>query len=223
VSARGGDALVTKVLIGVNVLVFAVNLAQGASLGRNGGELFVDGLLFGPAVADGDWWRLLTAAFLHGSLLHIGLNMLMLWWIGAPMELAIGRARFLALYLASALAGSAGALVLTPNGFTVGASGAILGILGAPVVFERQRNYVLGGSALSIVVLNLVFTFAIPNISIGGHVGGLAGGALAGLALSRFGRGHASNGRLGVTGIAGIVGVALLSVAVAYLRVQSYT
>ncbi|MBD0330452.1 MAG: rhomboid family intramembrane serine protease [Thermoleophilia bacterium] len=223
-SGTRGDAapLVVPVLIGLNIFVFGVNLVQGASLGENGGALFVDWLLFGPLVAAGDWWRIVTAAFLHGSLLHLGMNMLMLWWIGSPMEAALGRARFVALYFASALAGSAGALVWTPTAPTVGASGAIFGILGAALVFERQRHYVLGGSALTIVVLNLVFTFAVPNISIGGHVGGLAGGALAGLALSRFGRGHAAYGTPGLVGIAGIVGVALLSLAVAYWRVQPY-
>jgi membrane associated rhomboid family serine protease len=217
------DAIAVKVLIGLNVLVFLANLAQGASLGRNGGQLFVDGALIGQFVADGEWWRLLTAAFLHGSLLHLGINMLMLWWIGTPMELALGRARFVALYLVSGLAGSAGALLLIPGHvITVGASGAIFGLLGAALVFERQRHYVLGGSALTIVVLNLVFTFAVPNVSIGGHVGGLVGGALVGLAMSRFGRGHALYGRPGALGVAGVVGVGLLSVAVAYFRVQGY-
>ena len=215
--------IVVPVLIGVNVLVFVVNLLQGASLGRNDGDLFFRWLLYGPAVGTGEWWRILTAAFLHGGLVHLGMNMLMLWWIGTPMELALGRARFVALYFASALAGSAGALVVSPESLTVGASGAIFGILGAALVFERQRHYVLGGSALTIVVLNLVFTFAIPNISIGGHIGGLAGGALAALALSRFGRGHAAYSRPGALGLAGILGVGLLSVAVAYWSVQPYT
>ena len=131
------------------------------------------------------------------------MNMLMLWWIGSPMEQALGRARFLLIYLVSGLAGSAGALLLSaPNAFTVGASGAIFGLLGAALVFERQRTYVLGGAALPIIVVNLVITFAIPGISIGGHLGGLVGGALCGLALSRFGRGHAIYGRPGLVGIA---------------------
>jgi membrane associated rhomboid family serine protease len=218
-----GDGIVVKGLIGLNVLVFLVNLAQGASLGRNGGQLFFDGVLFGPAVAAGDWWRLLTAAFLHGSLIHIGFNMLLLWWIGTPMEAALGRARFLALYLVSALAGSAGVLLLNPEDVTVGASGAIFGILGAALVFETQRHYVLGGSALTIVILNLVFTFAVPNVSIGGHVGGLAGGALAGLALSRFGRAHPLYGAARFLDAAGFAAVAIVSVALAYWRVQPYT
>jgi membrane associated rhomboid family serine protease len=231
-SFEGTGSIVTKTLIAINVAVFLVNLAQGGSLGRTGGELFEDGALIGYGiypdgtpigVGDGEWWRLITSAFLHGSIIHLGFNMLMLWWIGAPIEAAIGRGRFLMLYLVSGLAGSAGALLLSnPNQITVGASGAIFGLLGAALVFERQRNYILGGSALSIIVLNLVLTFAIPNISIGGHVGGLAGGAAAGLALSRFGRGHAIYGRPGLIGVAGIAAVGVASIAVAYFRVESY-
>jgi membrane associated rhomboid family serine protease len=232
-SFEGTGAIVTKALIAINVAVFVLNLAQGASLSRTGGTLFEDGSLIGLAldpgtgqlvgVGDGEWWRLLTSTFLHGSIIHLGFNMLMLWWIGGPIEQAIGRGRYLMLYLASGLAGSAGALLLTePNQTTVGASGAIFGLLGAALVFERQRNYILGGSALSIIVLNLVLTFAIPNISIGGHLGGLAGGALAGLALSRFGRTHAIYGRPGIIGIAGVTAVGVLAVALSYIRVESY-
>lgn len=221
-SFEGTGALVTKALIAINVVVFLVDLAQGASLNQNSGTLFIKGALFGPLVANGDWWRLITDAFLHGGLIHLGLNMVMLWWIGAPVEQAIGRGRFLALYLVSGLAGSAGALVANPTQVTVGASGALFGILGAALVFERQRNYVLGGSALSIILLNLVFTFAVPNISIGGHVGGLAGGALAGLALSRFGRGHAAYGRPGLVGVAGLVAVGVIAIAVSYWKVRVY-
>jgi membrane associated rhomboid family serine protease len=173
-------------------------------------------------VASGDWWRLLTAAFLHYGPVHLGLNMLALWWFGAPLEEAIGRGRYLLLYLVSGLAGSAGALLLDPNAATVGASGAIFGILGAALVLERQRNFVLGGQALGLIVINLILGFVIANVSIGGHVGGLIGGVLCTLVLSRFGRGHAAYGRIGLTGVAGVVGVGLLSVAVAYWRVRGY-
>ena len=147
--------------------------------------------------------------------------MVVLWIIGAPVEEALGRGRFLAIYLISGLAGSAGALLFDPNAITVGASGAIFGILGAALVLEQQRNYVLGGSALSFLVVNLIITFAIPNISIGGHLGGLAGGVLGTLALSRFGRTHAIYGRPGLLGAAGLVAVAVASVALAYWRVES--
>jgi membrane associated rhomboid family serine protease len=230
--AAGTGALVTKGLIAANVVVFLVNLAQGASLNDNQGELFLDWALIGRGqlldgsmigVGEGEWWRLITSAFLHGSIIHLGFNMLLLYWIGAPIEQAIGRARFLILYLVSGLAGSAGALLLTdPQDLTVGASGAIFGMLGAALVFERQRTFVLGGSALSIIVLNLVLTFAVPNISIGGHLGGLVGGALGGLALSRFGRAHAVYGRPGVIGFAGLIGVGVASVLLAYWRVENY-
>jgi membrane associated rhomboid family serine protease len=218
---EGTGALVTKAMIAANVLVFLVCLAQGSSLNQVSGTLFERGALYIPGGLDqGEWWRLITAAFLHANLLHLGMNMFVLWIVGAPVEQAIGRGRFLALYLVSGLAGSAGALIFDPEKVTVGASGAIFGILGAALVLESQRNYVLGGQALGFIVINLVLTVAIPNISVGGHLGGLAGGALSMFALSRFGRTHAIYGRPGLIGVLGLVAVGLGSVAVAYLRVQ---
>jgi membrane associated rhomboid family serine protease len=230
-SAVNDPAIVTKVLIGLNVGVFLINLAQGASLGQNAGSLYIKWLLIakgltndGPiGVAEGEWWRLLTAAFLHGSIIHLAFNMLFLWIIGSPMEAAIGRARFIGLYFVSALAGSAGALVAAPLSPTVGASGALFGLLGAAIVFEQQGFNVLGGSALSIAVINLIITFTIPNISIGGHVGGLIGGIVCGLALTRFGKGHAAYGRLDAASVAAIVGVGVGSVLISYFKVRGYT
>ena len=219
---EGTGALVTKVLIGLNVLVYVITASQGAGLNSPGGSLFMKWLLYGPFVADGDWWRLITAAFLHASLLHIGFNMYFLWFAGGPVEAALGRGRFLLVYFVSGLSGSAGALVLDPTKPTVGASGAIFGILGAALVMERQRNFVLGGSALALVLINLVLSFTIANISIGGHIGGLIGGVLCALILSEFGRGHAAYSRIGLWGIAGILGVGLLSLVVAYLKVRGY-
>ena len=224
VSYEGQGALVTKILIGINVLVFLINLAQGSSLTQVSGSLFVKGALYVPGGLDqGEWYRLITAAFLHASLIHLLFNMLVLWFIGAPVEQAIGRGRFLALYIVSGLAGSAGAIIFSPNVVTVGASGAIFGILGAALVLEGQKNYVLGGQALGLIAVNLIFTFAIPNISIGGHIGGLIGGALSMLAFSRLGRTHAIYGRPGLLGIAGVVAVGVASVLVAYFRVQGLT
>jgi membrane associated rhomboid family serine protease len=229
-----GGAYVTRALVILNVGVFFVNLAQGASLSNNGGSLFIDGALIGRGqlvsgemigVAEGEWYRMITAMFLHGSLIHLLLNMVMLYWIGTPMEQAVGHLRFLLIYFVSGICGSAGALLATldaPNTITVGASGAIFGILGAALVYERQRTFVLGGSALSIIVINLVLGFIVPNISIGGHIGGLIGGAACGLALSRMGRVHAAYGRPGLLGFAGVGVVALAAVVVSYLTVQSY-
>ena len=219
---EGSGAIVTKTLVGLNIAVYVITAAQGAGINSPGGSLFAKWVLFGPAVANGDWWRLITSSFLHASLIHIAFNMYFLWFVGAPVEMALGRGRFLLVYIVSGLAGSAGALVYTPTSPTVGASGAIFGILGAALVLERQRNYVLGGSALALVLINLVLSFAISGISIGGHIGGLVGGALCTLVLSHFGRGHAAYSRVGLWGIAGVLGVGLLSIAVAYWRVRGY-
>ena len=219
---EGVGALVTKTLIAANILVYVITAAQGQGLNGPGGSLFRKWELFGPAVANGDWWRLITSAFLHANLIHIGFNMYFLWFVGSAVEQALGRGRFLLVYFISGLAGSAGALLVDPTQVTVGASGAIFGIMGAALVLERQRNYVLGGQAFALIAINLILSFAIANISYGGHIGGLIGGALCTLVLSRFGRGHAAYSRLGLWGIAGVLGVGLLSIAVAYLRVRGY-
>jgi membrane associated rhomboid family serine protease len=214
-------APVTKALIAINVAIYLVTAVQGNGINSPGGSLFDKMLLFGPYVKQGDWWRLITAAFLHANLIHIAFNMLALWWIGAPVEQYLGRARFLGLYFVSGLAGSAGALLQAPLSPTVGASGAIFGILGAALVLERQGTPIFGG-ALVLIVLNLAFTFSVGNISVGGHLGGLAGGILGTLALSRFGRGHAVYGRVGLLGVAGVVAIGVASVLVSYLKVRGY-
>ena len=230
-SYEGTGALVTKALIAMNVAVFLTGVAQGAAIGGAGGTLFERGALFIQrqlsdgslgGLAEGEWWRLLTAAFLHGGIFHLAMNMFILWLIGSRLEEGIGRGRFLAIYAVSGIAGSAGALLLSPLAVTVGASGAIFGLLGALVVLERQGTYVLGGSVMGLVILNVIITFAVPNISIGGHVGGFVGGALAMLALSRLGRAHGIYGKPGVAGVAGFVVVAALSLAAAYFQVERY-
>jgi membrane associated rhomboid family serine protease len=219
---EGAGAKVTKLIIGLNVAVYIAELAQGGGVYGLQSTIYEKGVLWAPFVANGDYWRLLTAAFLHYGPFHLLLNMLGLYWFGSLLEQRLGSGRFLLIYVVSGLAGSAGALVLDPLKPTVGASGAIFGILGAGLVLERQRDYVFGGSALGIIVANLVLTFAWPNISIGGHIGGLIGGAAAVLALSRLGRGHAAYGRAGLAGIAGIVAVGIVSVALAYWKAKGY-
>lgn len=219
----GTGALVTRGLIGISVLVFLLQISQAGNINGRGGEIWVRGSLVGAFVADGEWWRLVTSAFIHASPIHLLFNMVMLWWFGSALETLLGRARYIGVFLVSVLGGAAGALLVTQaNELTVGASGAVFGILGAGVVLERRQIMVFGGGALGVVVLNLMLTFLIPGISIGGHIGGLAAGAGATLALSRFGRGHAAYGQLGVEGIVGLVAVAVLSVAVAYFRVRGY-
>ena len=142
--------------------------------------------------------------FLHYGPIHLGLNMLALWWFGGAVEQVLGRGRYLLLYVVSGLAGSAGALILSPDALTVGASGAIFGILGAAFVLERQRTYVLGGGAGALIVFNIIFTFALASTGRSRSAATSAGlpAAPSGiLALSRFGRGHAVYGRPGLLGV----------------------
>jgi membrane associated rhomboid family serine protease len=116
------------------------------------------------------------------------MNMLVLWFIGPTLEEYLGHARYALLYVVSGLAGSAGALIVSPNALTVGASGAIWGLMGAALVLEARKIYVFGGQAMGLVVVNLAITFLIPGVSIGGHIGGLIGGAAAALAFSSLQR-----------------------------------
>ena len=231
-SYEGTGSYVTRALVALNVGIYLLELAFKSGISSNRGWIFEHGALVINGIyangtlaglAHGEWWRLLTAAFLHLGPLHLGMNMLALWWFGQPLEHALGRGRFLLLYVVSGLAGSAGALLLSPNEVTVGASGAIFGILGAALVLERQGSMVFGGQALTIIVINLVFTFSVGGISIGGHIGGLIAGALCMLALSRFGRGHAIYGRPGLAGIGGVLAVGVASVLIAYGKVRGYT
>ena len=225
VARPAGNAIVTKVLIALNVVVYLITAVQGTGLNQPGGKLFTDWALFGPLVAQGDWWRLVTAMFLHGFVLHIVFNMVALWYIGRPVEEYLGSLRFVLLYFVSGLAGSAGALVADPTGVTVGASGAIFGILGAMLILEWNATGRFGGAAASLIAINLVFNFAYNgaggNISIGGHIGGLIGGILVTLTFARWGRGHAAYGKLGLPGVLGLAVVAAGSIAIAYLKVRN--
>lgn len=223
-TSRGAtDALATRVLIAINVAIYLIGAAQGHGIDSPGGALYQKFWLDAPDVSNGGWWRLITAAFLHANIIHIGFNMWALWVIGGPVENYLGRARYLALYFVAGLAGSAGALLLTPLSVTVGASGAIFGILGALLIIEWQTTGRLAGTAMTWIVINLVLTFAIANISIGGHIGGLIGGILVTLAFANWGRGHAAYGRVGAIGVGGVVLVAVASVAIAYFKVRGYS
>jgi membrane associated rhomboid family serine protease len=217
-ATRSMQAPATIVLIALNVVVYLITVSQGGGINLPGGQLFNDWALQGLAVSDGDWWRLATAMFLHGSILHIAFNMFALYWLGTIVEQALGTPRFLLVYFVSGLAGSTGALWLSsPGAVTVGASGAIFGLIGALLILEYLATGSLMGQAMVLIVVNLAFTFAVPGISIGGHIGGLAGGIAATYALMRFRM--PPNRALGFALAAG-VGVA--SVLLAYVRVRGY-
>ena len=176
----------TYALLALNVIVFVAEVGGGggaASL-EGGGQLVRDGGLLGPAVADGEWYRIVTSGFLHAGPLHLFLNMFVLYILGGILEPAIGPARLVGIYFVSLLAGSLGALLLSPDQLTVGASGAVYGLMAATFLVARNRGVEQLASQIGIwVVINLVFTISVPNISIGGHLGGLAGGAVAAMLI----------------------------------------
>lgn len=216
---------VTLALITINVAVVVAELAINGSFSGNwiydhgvliaSGQYTFGGHLIG--VAHGEWWRLVTSMFLHGSYLHIALNMYSLYYVGSILEIQIGRLQFLLLYFASGIAGSAGALVLSPLSPTVGASGAIFGVLGALFILERRGSIATEGQIAGLIVLNLVFTFALAShISVGGHVGGLIGGIVLMSLFHRFRRSQT----LYVVGASAAVVIA--SVIVAYAKVRHY-
>jgi membrane associated rhomboid family serine protease len=211
--------IVTYALIAANIALFVLTNKVGASSGIGFGGATLNSLgnrlvLFGPAVANGQDYRLLSAAFIHFGILHIAVNMYALYLLGGVFERYAGHLRFAAVYFTAALAGSFGALILSPNAATAGASGAIFGVMGALFVLERQRGMALLQSPIGgLILINLIITFGIPGISVGGHIGGLIGGALAGFALSGYGRGHMAYGRLGVLSVIGIAAIAIVSVA----------
>ncbi|MSO57595.1 MAG: rhomboid family intramembrane serine protease [Thermoleophilia bacterium] len=208
----------TIALVAVNVGVFLLTVAMGGGLANPGGEVFERGTLVGLLVWDGEWWRLGTSVFLHAGMIHLAFNMLALWWLGSVVEQWVGSGRFLLVYLAAGLSGSAGALLFTdPFAQTVGASGAIFGTMGALLVLEYFATGSLAGQAMGLLAVNLVITFAIPNISKGGHLGGLVGGIVATCAVARL------RGRLAPLGLALAAGVAVVAVAVAWWRVRSYS
>ena len=178
----------TYILMGINVAVALGAMLSGGSTfgggGIGGNDLLDDGSVSRAAIEAGDYWRLITAGFLHVGFLHLAFNMFALYVLGTLLEPAVGRLRYGLIYFASLLAGSFGALLLEPTAPTVGASGAVFGLMGAAFVVMRSRGINPMESGLGLWIgLNLLITFTIPNISIGGHLGGLVGGALAALLL----------------------------------------
>ncbi|MEU5210882.1 rhomboid family intramembrane serine protease [Streptomyces sp. NPDC020742] len=191
--------LITKILIGLNAAVFVAVLATGGDASPLVQHLDLLGLAFDPGqyqlvgVAEGEYYRLVTAMFLHSAIPHIAFNMLSLWWLGPPLEAALGRLRFTALYLLSGLGGSALSYFLAAqNQPSLGASGAIFGLLGATAVLMRRLNYDMK-PVLILLGLNLAFTFLWPNIAWQAHVGGLVVGAAV-----AFGMVHAPRDRRAV-------------------------
>ncbi|NBM14554.1 rhomboid family intramembrane serine protease [Streptomyces sp. GC420] len=220
----GDPQLVTKILIGINLSVFLAVLATG---GRLADALHLIGLALDPGtgelvgVADGEWYRLLTSMFLHQAVWHIGFNMLGLWWLGGSLEAALGRTRFLALYLLSGFAGSALTYLLEAgNQPSLGASGAIFGLLGATAVLMRRLQQDMR-PVIVLLALNLLFTFgggAWGSIAWQAHVGGLVAGAVV-----AYGMVHAPRSRRALVQGGVCAAVLLASVAMVLVRTAQLT
>jgi membrane associated rhomboid family serine protease len=188
VRSRTDEPALTYILIGINVAVALGALLGGASAtgggGLGGSTLLEEGSVSRASIADGEYWRLVTAGFLHAGFFHLLFNMLSLYILGSILEPAVGRLRFGLIYFVSLLAGSFGALLVEPTSPTVGASGAIFGLMAAAAIVMRSRGISIMESGLGIWIgLNLIITFTVPGISIGGHIGGLIGGAVSALVL----------------------------------------
>lgn len=228
-------AIVTTLIIGINVAVFIglglyydlAGMLSGSLTTAHErfalGSFFLDGdpkrvrLPSGIATTDGnEWYRLVTSGFLHYGIIHIGFNMYFLYILGGQMEPQIGRTRFIALYVASLLGGSAGALLIDQGGLTAGASGAVFGLLGATAIGMYQHGInPLRTQIGTLLLINLGLTFFVSGISIGGHVGGLVAGAICGFVTMAPGyKGYPGWARLAAPVAVGIVAV-VVSVVIA--------
>ncbi|MFI5567868.1 rhomboid family intramembrane serine protease [Streptomyces sp. NPDC051740] len=184
-SVAADPRLLTKILLGINLAVFIAVQVRSSLLDH----LVLVGV-WPPApfiptegVAEGEWYRLFTSMFTHEEIWHIGFNMLGLWWLGGPLEQALGRARYLALYLISGLAGSALTyLLVAGTTASLGASGAIFGLLGATAVLMRRLNYDMR-PIIALLVINVIITFGWGDIAWQAHVGGLVAGVVIGYAM----------------------------------------
>ena len=177
------QSLVTYIIIAVNVVVFAFSFLYPSIVDA--------GAQINPLVAQGEYWRLFTAMFLHANFLHIGFNMLSLFFVGRAIEVYYGKLRYLAIYLLSGIAGGILYFFTSPAGSAIGASGAIFGVFGALGVFYIVNRRSLGaygrgaiGNWLFWIGLNLVFGLSNPDIALFAHIGGLIAGMLIAFALS---------------------------------------
>jgi membrane associated rhomboid family serine protease len=197
------DAPATYALIALCVAGFLAEIAGGGTVGSGGGTAVEEGGLIAYAigsggdaigVAFGEPYRLVTAAFLHAGLIHLGFNMFALYILGVLLEPAIGTVRFVGIYAVSVLSGSFLVMVMDPNELTVGASGGVFGLMAAAFLIARDRGLDELASQIGFfVIINLVITFSVNNISIGGHIGGLVGGAVAAVIVNQLDRSRVPN------------------------------
>ena len=169
------NVLVTRTIIAINIVVYFWTVAGNREFDLGLSKFYID---------NGEYYRIISSGFLHFSILHVGMNMFLLWQLGQLLESAMGRVRFTSLYFICMSGGAIGALILEPNALTGGASGAVFGLMAAAAVGLHQRGVNPFRTGIgTTLILNLVITFAIPGISIGGHLGGALTGAALGYVM----------------------------------------
>ena len=232
-SVAGRAGVVTRVLIGINVVVMIISIATGglgAVAGGGLGGLLGQGtpltdwgavLPYAPffaggpehGIAAGEWYRLVTAMFLHYGVLHLLLNMYALWILGRELEGVLGRLRFVGLYLLAGLGGNVAAYLFSAtNSATVGASTAVFGLMAATLVILRRLKLSVA-PILPVIVINVIFTFTVSSISVAGHLGGLAVGAVVAAILA-----YAPQNRRNLIQGGGCAAVFVILLALALLR-----
>jgi membrane associated rhomboid family serine protease len=228
-AAGRSDAPATYALVGICVLAFLGEVASGGSIGGGGGTLTENGALIARAldasgqlvgVTEGQPYRLVTSAFLHAGIIHLGLNMFALYILGTLLEPAIGTARFVGVYAVSVLCGSFLVMVIDPNQLTVGASGGIFGLMAAAFLIARDRGLDELASQIGFfVIINVAFTFGVSSISVGAHIGGLVGGAIAAILVNQLDRRRIPNAR--TIELAAMVALCAIAVVGALLAADS--
>ncbi len=232
VARSGFTPYVTYALIAVNTLVFLVTVLQSGSVRENssGSSLFSSWVLWAPGVAQGQLVRVVGSGFLHFGPIHILVNMFALYLVGRNIELVLGRARYLSVYLVSLLGGSAAVLALQHDiAATAGASGAIFGLFGAEaIILIRLRQS--PGPVIAVIAINVIISVSLPGISLWGHMGGLAAGTATAAGLLFGPRLVASAGRpasersarlIGWIAVAAVAAVAVATIGIRVLQLRS--
>jgi len=178
-------APVTYILIGINVAAYILTAYLSKDIFTSDiNVLILLGAKVNSLILNGEYYRLVTCMFLHGGLLHIGLNMYALYIIGPLIENIFGKKKYLAIYFISGILASIFSLIMSPD-VSIGASGAIFGLLGASLVFAVKMKDRIGKEFLvniiTVIGINLIIGFTIPNVDIFAHVGGLIGGVISAL------------------------------------------
>lgn len=212
---RTGQRLIAvPVLVALNVAVYLLTAVQAGSIAtNNAAPLFRQWALVPALVADGEWWRLVTAGFLHYGPIHLLFNVLALWIIGRDLELALGRVAFLTVYFVGLLGGAAAVVVFSePTVAVAGASGAVFALMGGLAVVARRLRVPLG-PVLGLIAINAVLTFTLPFLSKAGHIGGLVVGAAVTAVLVYAPRQHRLAWQVGAVG--GMVALMVAAIALA--------